>query len=58
MNRIFFPAAFSLGAMAVVWVAFGFFAANPLALLMTLVIGAVYGIGALELLKFRRATAT
>ena len=44
--------------MAVVWVGVGFFAANPLALAMTLVIGVVYGTGALELLKFRRATAT
>ena len=58
MNRTLFAAAFSLGAMAVVWVGFGFFAANPLALAMTLVIGVVYGTGALELLKFRRATAT
>ena len=58
MNRTLFAAAFSVGAMAVVWVGFGFFAANPLALAMTLVIGVVYGIGALELLKFRRATAT
>ena len=58
MNRTLFAAAFSLGAMAVVWVGFGFFVANPLALAMTLVIGVVYGTGALELLKFRRATAT
>lgn len=58
MNRTLFAAAFFLGAMAVVWVGFGFFAANPLALAMTLVIGVVYGTGAFELLKFRRATAT
>lgn len=58
MNRTLFALAFFLGAMAIAWVGFGFGAANPLALVMTLIIGVVYGVGALELLKFRRATAT
>lgn len=58
MNKHFFAGAFVLGAMAVVWVASGFFGSNVLALLMTAVIAAVYGFGALELHRFRQATAT
>jgi len=58
MNRHFFAAAFALGALAVVWVGVGFFANNLLALVMTLIIGGVYGAGALELRNFRRATDT
>ena len=58
MNRPLFAAAFVAGAMAVVWVGLGFIPGNPLALVMTLAIGVVYGFGALELLLFRRATAT
>ena len=58
MNKHFFAAAFLVGAMAVVWVGVGYAASHPLALVMTLIIGAVYGAGALELLHFRRATAT
>jgi hypothetical protein len=58
MNRHFFAGAFVLGAMAVVWVATGFFGSNVLALLMTAIIAAVYGFGALELHRFRQASAT
>lgn len=58
MNRHFFTAAFALGALVVMWVAYGFIAANPLALVMTVLIGAVYALGAWELLQFRRATDT
>ena len=58
MNRHFFTGAFVLGAMAVIWVATGFFASNVLALLMTVVIAAVYALGAMELHRFRQATAT
>jgi hypothetical protein len=53
-----FPAAFALGALAVLWVAAGFVGTNLLALAMTVVIGAVYAFGAYELVQFRRATAT
>ena len=57
MNKHLFVGAFALGAAAVVWVAAGFFAsANMLALLMTAVIAAVYGFGALELQRFRQTT--
>jgi hypothetical protein len=59
MNKHFFAGAFALGAMAVFWVATGFFgAANVLALLMTAAIAAVYGIGSLELHRFRQTTTT
>jgi hypothetical protein len=58
MNKQLFAGAFALGAMAVAWVAAGFVgSANVLALLMTMVIAGVYGFGALELLRFRQATA-
>ncbi len=58
MNRHFFTAAFALGVMAIVWVAAGFWGTNLLALLMTGVIATVYGVGTLELHRFRQATAT
>nr|WP_287464227.1 DUF802 domain-containing protein [Accumulibacter sp.] len=58
MNRSICALAFLSGAAVVAWVGAGFVAANPLALLMTLVIAAVYLLGALELLDFRRATAS
>ena len=54
MNRHFFTATFALGAMALVWVAAGFFGTHLLALLVTLLIAAVYGFGALELHRFRQ----
>ncbi|TLD43725.1 MAG: hypothetical protein FAZ92_04044 [Accumulibacter sp.] len=58
INRSICALAFLSGAAVVAWVGAGFVAANPLALLMTLVIAAVYLLGALELLDFRRATAS
>jgi len=58
MNRNIVAAAFLVGAMAVGWVGAGFVGSNMLALVMTAIIGAVYGFGAFELLQFRRATAT
>ena len=56
MNRHFFTAVFALGALAVAWVGAGFMGSNPLALTMTLIIGAVYVFGALELHRFRQAS--
>jgi hypothetical protein len=58
MNRHIFSGAFLLGALAVGWVAFGFLGSNALALLMTLIIGAVYAFGTLELHRFRQASTT
>ena len=57
MNRHFFTATFALGAIALAWVAAGFIGTNLLALLVTLVIAAVYGFGALELHRFRQASS-
>lgn len=58
MNKHSFAGAFFVGALAVVWVGAGYAASHPLALAMTLIIGGVYGLGAFELLQFRRATRT
>ncbi len=50
--------AFFVGLAAVCWVGVGYLGTNPLALAMTLLIGAFYGVGALELQRFDRATST
>ncbi len=57
MNRLCSIAAFALGAAAVAWVAWGYAGGSPLALAMTLLIGAVYGVGAFELWRFQQASA-
>ena len=55
MNKHIFTAAFGVGALVVLWIATGFLGSQHLlALLMTLLIGAVYGYGALELRRFRQ----
>ena len=58
MNRTLFLGTFSTGAIAVIWVASGFFGSNTLALVMTVIIGATYALGALELHRFRQATTS
>ena len=58
MHKHLFTAIFLLGAAALLWVAAGFVGAHGLALAMTLLIAVVYGLGALELLRFRQATAS
>lgn len=58
MNRFFFAAAFAAGAAAIAWVAAGYAGAHGLALAVTLLIAAAYGTGALELQRYRAATAT
>ena len=58
MNKLLFSALFALGLAAVGWVGAGFVGTNPLALLMTALIAAVYGLGALELHRYRGATAS
>ncbi len=57
MNKNFLLAPFLLGSATVAWIAIGFVPGNPLALLMTLVIFAVFVIGARELHAFRQQTA-
>ena len=58
MNRQASAAAFALGLAAVLWVAQGYLGASPLALMMTLLIAAVYAAGGLELWRFQQATAS
>jgi len=58
MHRNLFAITFLLGAMVVVWVGAGFAVTHLLALMMTLIIAAVYVLGALELHRFRQATST
>lgn len=58
MNKHVMAATFAIGLAAVGWVGWGFVGSSPLALIMTVVIAAVYGVGAVELLQFRRATAS
>ena len=55
-NRYAFNAAFGVGVLALAWVGAGFVGHSWLALLMTGVIAAVYGLGVLELRRFRAAT--
>lgn len=49
-------AVFAAGLAVVGWVGWGFVGGSLLALAMTALIAAVYALGALELLQFRRAT--
>ncbi|HJV84655.1 MAG TPA: DUF802 domain-containing protein [Noviherbaspirillum sp.] len=58
MKRHLFTLAFLLGAIGIIWVGVGFIDSSLLALAMTIIIGAVYGAGALELRQFRQATST
>jgi hypothetical protein len=47
-----------VGLAAVCWVGIGYIGSNPLALAITLLIGAFYVMGALELHRFHQATTT
>lgn len=58
MNRLILSVAFVLGIAAIVWAGTGFARSDALALAVTVVIGAVYLLGVVEILQFRRATAT
>jgi hypothetical protein len=49
-------AVFVVGLAAVLWVAIGYAATNPLALVVALLIGACYVTGALELYRYQQAT--
>lgn len=59
MNRTFLNIAVFLAGLAVVcWIAIGYAASNPLALTVTLLIGAIYLTGAFELRQYHQASAT
>jgi len=57
MTRYLHHAAFATGLAALGWVGAGYLGSNPLALAITALIGAFYLMGALELHRFRQATA-
>ncbi|MBR0566978.1 DUF802 domain-containing protein [Azoarcus sp. L1K30] len=57
MNRIIYVAAFVVGMAVVCWVGAGYVGTSALALTVTALIGVVYAAGALELLRFDRATS-
>lgn len=56
MSRFVLALAFAVGLLAVAWVGAGFAGSNWVALAMTLAIGAVYLLGAVEIRRFRTAT--
>ncbi len=58
MNRSLHYIAFVVGLAAIGWVGVGYVGTNTLALAITLLIGAFYLMGALELRRFHEATAT
>ncbi|MET3496666.1 DUF802 domain-containing protein [Variovorax boronicumulans] len=58
MNRFLHRFVFVLGLVAVCWVGIGYIGSNPLALAITVLIGAFYVVGGLELHRFDQATST
>jgi hypothetical protein len=58
LRNLLAPALFLAGLAAVCWIAVGYVGANPLALSVTLLIGACYVVGGWELYRYRQATAT
>lgn len=58
MTRFLHFVVFVLGLTAVGWIGAHYVASNPLALAITLLIGVVYLVGALELFRYQQATGT
>ena len=58
MTQFLHRIVFVVGLAAVCWVGVGYIGANPLALAITVLIGAFYLMGALELHRFDQATST
>jgi len=58
MTQLLHRIVFVVGLAAVCWVGIGYIGSNPLALTATLLIGAFYVAGALELHRFGQATTT
>src|SRR5271156_442559 len=58
MSRYLNVFVFLAGLAAVCWIGAGYVSSNPLALAVTLLIGACYLAGALELQRYSQATAT
>src|SRR5690606_31622341 len=58
MHKVFRHATVVAGLGVIAWVGAGYLMGHPLALLVTLVIGAIYLMGVFELHRFHQATAT
>jgi hypothetical protein len=58
MNRFLHYAVFAAGLAVVCWVGAGYVGSHPLALIVTMIVGAFYVMGALELHRFQQATST
>lgn len=58
MNRSLHYFVFFVGLAAVCWVGAGYIGSSPLALAITMLVGAFYLLGALELHRFQQATST
>jgi hypothetical protein len=58
MNRFLHYAVFAAGLAVVCWVGAGYIGSHTLALAVTMLVGAFYLMGALELHRFQQATAT
>lgn len=58
MTRFLHHAVFVAGLAAVCWVGASYVGSNPLALAITVLVGAFYLLGALELHRFHQATST
>ena len=58
MTQLLHRIVFVVGLAAVCWVGIGYIGSNPLALAITVLIGAFYVVGALELHSFGQATTT
>ena len=56
MNAFLRTAAFAAGLAVLAWVGLGYVGANPLALVITVLIGAFYSMGVLELHRFKQGT--
>ena len=57
MTRLFHHAVFAAGLIVIAWMGAGYVPGSPLGAAVVLLIGAVYLAGALELQRFRQATA-
>ena len=56
MNQLLRHATFAVGVAVIAWVGAGYVLTNPLALVVTVLIGAFWLMGVLELQRFRKAT--
>ena len=56
MNQLLRHATFAVGLAVIAWVGAGYVLTNPLALVVTVLIGAFWLMGVLELQRFRKAT--